>query len=362
MHDGTIVTVPVFDMKEMLTSLLTDQTIMVDTNFADGYGVLTGDVDANNPSNDKYREVHTGDAWIPARDRYCSNPQGPTMPGGLIVFGDKSHTNLHGTLSLTPVIFTLTLFNQTARNNTRFWRQIGYIPNLLYGKGTADRQSTSDKIQDKHTCLSCKFESLCRITRQGGFDQCVLGQNVTVKIWIHYFIGDTEGSNKWLGQYPGNRDGVKRPYHDCKCSFKDLKNTNPTCVYITLDDIQQDNIRKQNSDDGGKQYFKSVSRYNIKNAFLQRFMPLSDNVHGPFRMMPPELLHMSGSGLNMYMFESLRLHLGGGIDQDYIDQEHIVVSNIIQRQSDRDFPRGLMRNGLIDGTKIHSSERKGNLF
>jgi hypothetical protein len=98
-------------MKKMLTSLLTDQTIMVDTNFADGYDVLTGDIDVNNPTNGKYREEHTGDAWIPERDRYCSNPQGPTMPVGLIVFGDKSHTNLHGTLSLTPIIFTLTLFN-----------------------------------------------------------------------------------------------------------------------------------------------------------------------------------------------------------------------------------------------------------
>ncbi len=36
LHDGTIVAVPVFDMKEMLTSLLTDRTIMVDTNFAEG--------------------------------------------------------------------------------------------------------------------------------------------------------------------------------------------------------------------------------------------------------------------------------------------------------------------------------------
>ncbi len=33
LHDGTIVTAPVFDMKEMLTSLLTDRTIIVDTNF-----------------------------------------------------------------------------------------------------------------------------------------------------------------------------------------------------------------------------------------------------------------------------------------------------------------------------------------
>jgi hypothetical protein len=111
LHDGTIVIVPVFDMKEMLTSLLTDQTIMVDTNFAEGCDVLTGGVDVNNCSNDKYGEVHIGDAWIPARDQYCSNPQGPTMPVGLIVFGDKSHTNLHGTLFLTPIIFTLTLFD-----------------------------------------------------------------------------------------------------------------------------------------------------------------------------------------------------------------------------------------------------------
>jgi hypothetical protein len=39
-------------MKEMLTSLLTDRTIMVDANFAEGYDVLTGGVEVNNPSND----------------------------------------------------------------------------------------------------------------------------------------------------------------------------------------------------------------------------------------------------------------------------------------------------------------------
>jgi hypothetical protein len=30
------------------------------------------------------------------------------------------------------------------------------------------------------------------------------------------------------------------------------------------------------------------------------------------------------------MFESLRYHLGGGIDPDYIDQEHAVVNNMIK--------------------------------
>jgi hypothetical protein len=79
-------------------------------------------------------------------------------------------------------------------------------------------------------------------------------------------------------------------------------------------------------------------------------------------MMQPELLHTSGSGLIMHMFKSLHYHLGGGIDCDYIDQEHIVVNNMIKWQSKRDFPCGLMQNGLSDGSKCQSSERKGNLF
>ncbi len=132
----------------MLVSILTDKTLMSNTNFAESYNVLTGDVNNNNPCSQKYGEVHTDDAWLPARDRYCTNPNCPTMPVGLIVFGDKSHTNLHGTLALTPIIFTLTLFNWTSCNNTRFWRPIGYIPNLSYGKGgqTAEKPVISYKM------------------------------------------------------------------------------------------------------------------------------------------------------------------------------------------------------------------------
>jgi hypothetical protein len=52
----------------------------------------------------------------------------------------------------------------------------------------------------------------------------------------------------------------------------------------------------------------------------------------------------------------------GGKDRDLIDKQHILISNLIKRQSECDFSRESMRNGLIDGTKCQSSERKGNLF
>ncbi len=120
-------------------------------NFAEGYNVFTGKVD-NHPANNKYGEVHIGDAWLPTRNRYCQNQT--DMPVGLIVFGDKSHTDLHGALSLTPIIFTLTLFNHTAQNGSKFWRPIGYIPNLGYGRGTYNKVLTRDKTQDEHSCNS----------------------------------------------------------------------------------------------------------------------------------------------------------------------------------------------------------------
>ena len=121
LHNNTLVTVPVFDTKHMIISLLIDPSVMNKKNFAEGYNVLTGEID-NHPANNKYGGVHTGDAWLPARNRYCQNTT--DMPVGLTVFGDNSHIDLHGALSLTPIIFTLTLFNRAAQNDLNFGDQL----------------------------------------------------------------------------------------------------------------------------------------------------------------------------------------------------------------------------------------------
>ncbi len=102
--------------------------------------------------------------------------------------------------------------------------------------------------------------------------------------------------------------------------------------------------------------------YDIRNAHTEKILPLSDNIHGQYKMMLPELLHTSGSGLIMYMFESLRDQMGCENDREFIDKQHIQISSLIKRQSEQDFPRGSMRNVLFVGTKCQSSEQKGNLF
>jgi hypothetical protein len=99
-----------------------------------------------------------------------------------------------------------------------------------------------------------------------------------------------EDDNKWLGQYPGNREGVRHPYHDFKCWFYDLSNPNPYCIYLTMDDINLAK-KKQEDEDAGIEYYCSISMYDIRNALTEKSRPLSDNIHGLYKMMPPELLH-----------------------------------------------------------------------
>ena len=64
--------------------------------------------------------------------------------------------------------------------------------------------------------------------------------------------------------------------------------------------------------DEQKAVYQNLSKHDIRNALTEPNLPLSDLGQGPFRMMPPELLHVSGSGLIMYMFVSLKEIMGSG--------------------------------------------------
>ena len=206
--NGTMATVSVFDIEAMILSLLHDENLMSPENLAPGYDLHTGKATA--PST-HYGEIHTGDAWEPARKYFCGD-YSQNMPIGLVIFGDKSHFDLHGSLATTPICFTLTCFNQEARNQAKFWRPMGYIPNLEHAK--IDDQKSVDKLIDEHRCISACLQPLIKVTKAGGIATKVKGKAVICKVWIHFIIGDTAGLNKWVGHY-GSGGQMKCPYRDC---------------------------------------------------------------------------------------------------------------------------------------------------
>jgi hypothetical protein len=80
--------------------------------------------------------------------------------------------------------------------------------------------------------------------------------------------------------------------------------------------------------DAGIEYYRLMSMYDIRNGPTEKSLPLSDNIHGPYKIMPPELLHTSGSELIMNTFESLRGQMRGGKDRDLIDRQHVLISTL----------------------------------
>ena len=180
---GKIATVSVFNVKATILSLLQDKSLMSEENLAQGYDLFSGKPTKNSTH---YREVHTGDVWEPACQRYCGYVK-ENMSLALIFFADKSHFDQHGALSKTPFIFTLSCFNKEARARADFWRPTAYLTNLNYGTTSVSAKdscgsSQTASVQDKHMCVQAALSSLKSLASRGEISTVVKGRLVVEKV------------------------------------------------------------------------------------------------------------------------------------------------------------------------------------
>ena len=216
-------------------------------------------------------------------------PTMPKMPIAPIVFGDKSHTDLHESLAVTLIIFTLTYFNRFARNLHQFWGPLAYIPNLQHGKSKSDKTQSSVKVQDEHKCLEVLFQSLKDLTKSNQDTvSYVMGRILSGRVWIHFLIGDVSGFNPWLGHYNSSSKLV-RPYRDCHYSFFFMNRVRHRCTYVTLEEMQWAQCEKASaeSEEGKNCVFRDISKHDIINAFCLLNMPLFNLIHGIYKISPP---------------------------------------------------------------------------
>ena len=109
---------------------------------------------------------------------------------------------------------------------------LGYIPNLEYGKGKGKRQTSTMRLQDEHDCLALITKQIIQIQTHSGFWTEVMGETVSVKVWIHFITGDTSGHNNLVGHVNGSN--MKYPYRDCKCERHKLSKSSPKCKLVTF--------------------------------------------------------------------------------------------------------------------------------
>ena len=103
-----------------------------------------------------------------------------------------------------------------------------------------------------------------------------------------------------------------------------------------------------------------MSKKAIKNAFNNVWF--GDQTYGLLGSVPAEMLHVSGTGILKYIFEYLKNLIARDIDKETFDDLHRYLVRDAQYQSERDFPRMSVCNGITDGTKMCGSERVEKLF
>ena len=352
------VIVPVFDIEAVLSKMLCNPALMKQEHFAKNYNIFTGQEVTTQHGQGRveyYDEFHTGQRWQPAVDHFCAG-NNDLFPCALVIFYDKSHADRHGSLAVAPIMFTLTLFNKTARAKCEFWDILAYIPNLDYQSTKASKSATgtatsAQKCQDEHVCLHAALHQLKGVNDRGGMPLQVMGKNVHVKVWIHVIVGDIVGNNSLLGSYKSAN--VQCPYRDCGCAKEDFVDPDAECVFIRKSDLDQ---MKQDNDVAA---LKAVSKHNIRNAFDD--IPMSDPLNTIYWSTPPETMHAIASGIIPYMLESIGSNIKQSL-KDGLNNLHLLLHRDHAWQSERGLPRTSARNPICETTKTQATEMTGNLF
>lgn len=325
--DGTVATVPVFDVKAKLISFLNDPHKMRRQNIASNYDIFTGK--PISPTN-VIDEIHTGSLWADACHKYCGDDP-LAFPLGLVCFYDKTHSDVYGSLACAPFIAVPSFLNRDCRNDDSNYMVFGYIPNLGYGKSKSNQLTPTMKLQDEHNCLSLITNQLKNIHEEGGFWTKVFGRRVCVKVWIHFIAGDNAGHNNLVGHMNGGKP--KYIFRDCRCTNEQMSTPIPQCRFITMTDMNNARLTNYGLAD--------LCKKDIQNAFDGA--PLSDQVHGLLGCVPSEMLHVSGTGILKYIFECLINIIGSPQrtkrDQESFDELHRCMVVHAQQQSERDFLR-----------------------
>jgi hypothetical protein len=167
-----------------------------------------------------------------------------------------------------------------------------------------------------------------------------MGREVTLKNWIHLITGDTSGHNDLCGHM--NNGSSNLPIRNCGCTWDDLDDPDPDCQFTTLQALE---------DAGGdKKQLGLMGKKNINSCFDG--IPLGDDLCGIIGITPPEMLHVAGTGIFKYMFSCILNILGSKTtkrEREAFDKLHQFLALQSTHQSETDFPRTSVRNGITDG-------------
>jgi hypothetical protein len=216
----------------------------------------------------------------------------------IIMFTDKTHTDMHGRLCLEPVQFTLGIFKRDVRNQPRAWRTLGYVTDLKY----TGKFKTKAKMQDYHLILGVILESFikCQIKPLVWHFMDKDSQQMkpmAMKIPVLYVIGDTDGHDKLCGKYGCRNNTVKRLCRYCDTPFEE---TSSSDFKYSLNKLSQVKALIEKHDEAT---LNDMSFHCIENVWHQ--VQFCDPVRNIYGATLAEVLHCMQQGIFEYAIKIL---------------------------------------------------------
>ena len=363
--DGRVFALVTHRAKSMIHSLLTSPLMEDDTNLL--FPNLEDPLAPPPPIVLTLADIDTGRSYRNAYNLLCRGRPKHIMCG-IILYIDKLAVDRHGHLSLEPVYFTLSIFNQKTRNKPEAWRPLGYIPNLGLQSKAENRHSmlSSQKVQLYHDILSRILRSLVELQQSEPMPFHLSFGNreydVLLKFPLLAILGDTESHDRLCGRYNMRGINTARLCRHCDTPTHETANVDYLWRHIIPDDIKT----LLAADD--LQGLKNISQHPIRNAFYDGVC-LGGNRRGVHGMSPAEPLHLLELGLFKYAIEGFCVNLGYSpksksypkIIKD-LDDWARRIGRYLGHQSDRALPRTYFPNGISGGTKLAGHEMNGVLL
>ena len=342
-----------FDLKSSLLALLTDPELMQRENL------LLYDDSYNDPSNiqsEIYKDIHHGNAFKTAHEKFCTEPYDVLVP--IIPFIDGTPIDPYGRNKLEVFMYTLGIFNQSTRHKIKAWRLAGYIPDPCNeNAGQHDFYDLSQKKQriakrkDYHAMLNHIVKEFVHLEQSDGIILNLPNKdgtkmmNYRFKFVILFLIGDAVGHDKLCDRFISYGKSVKRLCRDCNCPSKKLDSYKHHCTFTKRSDIKAMNAKE----------LLKISYYKIDNNALDD-LSFGGNEYGMNGCLPPEPLHQLNQGVFKKMldyFEDCLTSKG----EMLIDKFVKYLSMNSHRQANRDFPKiDVFKDGLdkcqLSGTEI----------
>ena len=369
------------DARTCLSSLLTDPRI------SDADYLFFDDNPLSPPPTQQNRgpigDINSGQAYYKTYQKLIKKP-GKQVLLPVIFYIDGAATGQFADLPVTPLKFTLGIFNRKARERPHMWRTLGYLPkitkhtsrgrrqfvetqhhdaltahpNLLDGEGDS---VDTDVVpaQDMHTMLETILEEFIKIQDRGFvWDLMYKGKvyhGIEFVVFVPFFKCDTEEADRLCGSYTSRAATVSQLCRYCCCPT--MESDDPTAVYPRKT-IGMISDLVENSDE---EALKELSQQNIVNAcYSLRFGLHSDEgVHGGC---PMEMLHALKLGIFKYVRDMFFEQVGENSQlADDINALAVKCGELFSRQSDRDMPKTKFSNGIQKG-KLMGSEYTGVLL